>query len=65
LNEELFKIFKDVDFAEICITSSAKVNEGLKKEIEVLTSKASGKKCSICWKISEKGCKRPNCNIHQ
>ena len=65
LNEELFKIFKDVDFAEICITSSAKINKGSKKEIEVLTTKASGKKCPICWKISEEGCKRPNCNIQQ
>ncbi|PDH18874.1 MAG: isoleucine--tRNA ligase [Pelagibacterales bacterium MED-G44] len=65
LNEELFKIFKDVDFAEICITSSAKINKGLKKEIEISTTKASGKKCPICWKISEEGCKRPNCNIQQ
>ena len=63
LNEELFKIFKNIDFAEICITSSAKINQGSKKEIEVLTKKASGKKCPICWKISEEGCKRPNCNI--
>ena len=65
LNEELFKIFKDVDFAEICITSSANINKGSKKEIEVLTTKASGKKCPICWKISKEGCKRPNCNIQQ
>ncbi len=65
LNEELFKIFKDVDFAEICITSSAKINKGSKKEMEVLATKASGKKCPLCWKISENGCKRPNCNIQQ
>ncbi len=64
LSQELFENFKDVDFAEICITSSAKINQGSDREIEVLTTKALGKKCPICWKISEEGCKRPNCNIH-
>ncbi len=63
LSQELFENFKDVDFAEICITSSAKINQGSDKEIKVLTTKAPGKKCPICWKLSVKGCSRPNCNI--
>ena len=63
LNQELFENFKDVDFAEICITSSAKINQGSDNEIKVLTTKAPGKKCPICWKVSEEGCSRPNCNI--
>ncbi len=63
LNQELFENFKDVDFAEICITSSAKINQGSDNEIKVLTTKAPGKKCPICWKVSEEGCSRPNCNV--
>ncbi len=63
LSQELFENFKDVDFAEICITSSAKINQGSDNEIKVLTTKAPGKKCSLCWKVSEEGCSRPNCNI--
>ena len=63
LSQELFENFKDVDFAEICITSSAKINQGSDNEIKVLTTKAPGKKCPICWKVSEEGCSRPNCNI--
>ena len=61
LDEKLFKLFKDVDFAELCIASSAKIKEGSKKETKVFTSKAIGKKCPICWKISEEKCERPNC----
>jgi len=60
LPKELFKIFKDVDFAELCIASSVKVKENSENEIKVLTTKAFGKKCPICWKISEEGCQRPN-----
>ncbi len=63
LSQELFENFKDVDFAEICITSSAKINQGSDNEIKVLTTKAPGKKCPICWKVTEEGCSRPNCNI--
>ena len=38
--------------------------EPAKDEIEVKTSKASGKKCSICWKIRETECERhPTCSF--
>ena len=39
--------------------------EGSEKEIKVLTQKATGKKCPICWKISVEGCQRPNCEIRK
>ena len=63
LPKELFKIFKDIDFAELCIASSVKVKENSENEIKVLTTKALGKKCPICWKISQEGCQRPNCEL--
>ena len=37
------------------------IKKGLEKEIKVFTIKALGKKCPICWKINQDGCKRPNC----
>ena len=63
LDQELFKVSKDIDFAEICIASFVKIKEGPEKKIKVLTSKAPGKKCPICWKISLTGCQRPNCKL--
>ena len=65
LDKGLFKIFKDVDFAELCIASSVIIKEGVEKKIKVLTTKALGKKCPLCWKISEIRCQRPNCQIQK
>ena len=58
LDKNLFEFFKNFDFAELCIASSAKVKGGLKEGIKATTVKAMGKKCPVCWKISEKGCIR-------
>ena len=33
------------------------------KEVEVITEKADGNKCSLCWKIKSKKCERINCQI--
>ncbi len=60
LNKELYNLAKNFDFAEICITSNAKLilDEKIKEGIEVETIKATGEKCKVCWKISEKKCER-------
>ena len=58
LNEKLFKITENVDFAELCITSCAKVEKSNLEEITVITQKAEGNKCPICWKINKKRCER-------
>jgi isoleucyl-tRNA synthetase len=58
LNDKLFELSKNVDFSELCITSAAKVIKNNAQEIEIITSKASGKKCPICWKISLEDCSR-------
>ena len=34
-----------------------------KNEINVNTFKAKGKKCPLCWKISEIKCARQNCSL--
>ena len=57
-------LIMDIDFSELCITSSAIVEKSNTSDIEVETSKAKGKKCSVCWKISERDCERhPICNF--
>jgi isoleucyl-tRNA synthetase len=58
LSEELFKLSKDIDYAELCITSSAQIVEDKQVDVKVVTNKAIGDKCPICWKISEKRCSR-------
>ena len=63
--KDLYKIAKDEDFSEICITSDSKIieDEKIDKQIEVITEKADGDKCSLCWKIKLKKCERENCQI--
>ena len=60
LGKKYFDLANTHDFAEICITSDAIIvlqNE-LKDEILVETTKAEGNKCPICWKISKNKCIR-------
>ena len=58
LNTENLELAKDIDFSELCITSSVTIEKNNKSEIEVETSKAEGNKCPVCWKISPKPCER-------
>ena len=61
LNDKLLKLSKGTDFSELCITSGAKIdkiNKDNPEEIFIETSKAEGKKCSVCWKISKDKCER-------
>lgn len=61
LNKENQNILKGIDLSELCITSSAKIENSNLDEVVVETSKAKGDKCSICWKIRTSPCERPNC----
>ena len=58
LNKTLFKISKNVDFSEICITSSALVHQSNTDETIIETIKAEGNKCPVCWKINKVKCER-------
>ena len=58
LDKEKFKIFRDIDFAEICITSSAQIEQSEDNEISAETLKAEGTKCPLCWKIRVEPCLR-------
>ena len=58
LNKKLFDIGKNVDFAELCITSKAEIFYKENPEIIIETNKAEGSKCPVCWKISLDPCSR-------
>ena len=58
LNEKLYKITENTDFSELCITSHAKVEKIIEEKVNVITTKAEGEKCSVCWKISKNVCQR-------
>ncbi len=61
LTEKLIEISKGIDFSELCITSGASINkidQNNTEEINILTSKAEGKKCNVCWKIKKDKCER-------
>ena len=63
INEKSYNDFKGIDFAELCITSSAEVIKGSVDEIKVTTSKAKGNKCPVCWKIKLSKCERRQCGL--
>ena len=58
LDKKLNDISKNIDFSELCITSSAEVSYLENSETTVLTTKAEGSKCPVCWKLSIEPCPR-------
>jgi isoleucyl-tRNA synthetase len=58
LNKDLYRVSNNIDFSELCITSSVIVKQSDKEEIVVETNKAEGNKCPVCWKINKEKCER-------
>ena len=58
LKEEDLKIIEGIDLAEVCITSMVEIEMSTTGETSVETSKATGNKCPVCWKINTSTCKR-------
>jgi len=58
INKKFENITQNIDFSELCITSKAEVNFSENDEINIITSKAKGLKCPVCWKINEADCQR-------
>ena len=58
LNKENQKFLKNIDLSELCITSSAKIENSDTNEVIVKTMRAKGEKCPVCWKISSTPCER-------
>ena len=58
LNSKFKEIVGNLDLSELCITSKVEINFDDKNDVTVMTQKASGKKCPVCWKISPDPCER-------
>ncbi|MBD1166245.1 isoleucine--tRNA ligase [Pelagibacterales bacterium SAG-MED07] len=58
LSKKQLDLIKEVDLAELCITSSVIVKESNNEQIYVETKKAEGNKCPVCWKINKDKCLR-------
>ena len=59
VNNEIFNLFDGIDLAEYLITSKAeKIKLDSQTDIKIEVKKINGDKCSRCWKIVEKKCKR-------
>ena len=58
LDKKLSEITENIDFSELCITSSAEVIYNVNIETSAETTKAKGNKCPVCWKITEEACPR-------
>ena len=64
LNHRFKEVLSDIDLSELCITSKAEIDFDDKTDVKVLTKKAVGQKCNVCWKISSEPCERhPKCQI--
>ena len=63
LNKRLFELSQHLDFSEFCITSKSSVVQSDSDEIIVITKKAEGSKCPICWKVKLGSCERSTCPI--
>jgi isoleucyl-tRNA synthetase len=61
LDKKLNELSKDIDFSELCITSSAEVSYLENSKTKVQTTKAEGSKCQVCWKITKGACSRKAC----
>ncbi len=51
-------IVEGIDLSELCITSFVEIEKSDTDDIQVITEKADGNKCPVCWKISREPCER-------
>ena len=58
LNKDLLEISNNIDFSELCITSSTIVQKSTTEDVVAETIKAEGNKCPVCWKINKEKCVR-------
>ena len=64
LNNKFEQVVDGIDLAELCITSKAEIYFDDQVDVDVVTKKSSGNKCSVCWKIRLDPCERhPKCQI--
>ena len=56
LDQKNIDVTEKIDLSELCITSSVEVKKSNSENIKVITKKAEGIKCPVCWKINQSFC---------
>jgi len=64
VNKKEFQLLEGVDLEEYFITSKVeKIQNQVEDKMKIEVKKSTGSKCTLCWKILEKKCKRKYCGI--
>jgi len=64
VNEKEFKLLETLDLEEYFITSKVKKYKNKNEDkIKIEVKKATGVKCTLCWKILDKKCERKYCGV--
>jgi len=65
VNEKEFKLLEGLDLEEYFIASKVKkIQNQVQGEVRIEVKKSTGSKCTLCWKILDKKCKRKHCGIN-
>jgi isoleucyl-tRNA synthetase len=67
VNENEFKLLEGLDLEEYFIASKVNKNKNKNKNedsLKINIEKASGTKCTLCWKILDKKCTRKHCGVN-
>jgi len=65
VNEREFNLLEGLDLEEYFIASKVeKIKNKHEDKIKIEVKKSSGKKCTLCWKILDKKCKRKHCGVN-
>jgi len=66
VDEKKFKLLEGLDLEEYFITSKVNKfeNKKNKDKLKIDVIKSIGTKCTLCWKILDKRCKRKHCGIN-
>ena len=64
VNKKEFQLLEGVDLEEYFITSKVEIIQNqVEGKMKIEVKKSTGSKCTLCWKILEKKCKRKYCGI--
>jgi isoleucyl-tRNA synthetase len=65
VNEKEFKLLDGLNLEEYFITSKVEIIQNqVEGKMKIEVKKSTGSKCTLCWKILEKKCKRKYCGIN-
>ncbi len=65
VNEKKFQLLEGLDLEEYFIASKVKKTQiHTEDKVKIEVKKSTGSKCTLCWKILDKKCKRKHCGVN-